>query len=79
MVFALLKLRPYPLGAEFVVYTDHKPLMNLFTKEMKNTKVQRWAVLLEEGVIGESSVMFGVVECESGYAISNRVRGRPAG
>ena len=47
-MYALQKLRPYLLGADFVVYTDHKPLKSLFTKEMKNTKIQRWAVLLVE-------------------------------
>ena len=48
VVYALQKLRPYLLGAEFTVYTDHKPLKSLFTKEMANTKIQRWAVLLAE-------------------------------
>ena len=48
VVYALQKLRPYLLGADFVVYTDHKPLKSLFTKEMNNTKIQRWAVLLAE-------------------------------
>ena len=36
--------------AEFTVYTDHKLLKSLFTKEMANTKIQRWAVLLAEGI-----------------------------
>ena len=31
-----------------MVYTDHKPLLSLFTKEMVNTRIQRWAVLLAE-------------------------------
>ena len=48
LVYALNKLRPYLLGSEFVAYTDHKPLKSLFTKEMNNTKIQRWAVLLAE-------------------------------
>ena len=48
VVYALQKLRPYLLGAEFTVYTDHKPLKSLFTKQMDNTKIQRWAVLLAE-------------------------------
>ena len=37
VVYALQKL-----------YTDHKPLKSLFTKEMNNTKIQRWAVLFAE-------------------------------
>lgn len=48
VVYAITKLRPYLYGSEFTVYTDHKPLRSLFTKEMKNTKIQRWAVLLAE-------------------------------
>ena len=48
VVYALQKLRPYLLGADFVVYADHKTLKSLFTKEMNNTKIQRWAVLLAE-------------------------------
>ena len=37
----------YLLGADFVAYTDHRPLRSIFT-EMANTKIQRWAVLLAE-------------------------------
>jgi transposase InsO family protein len=48
VVYALTKLRTYLFGSDFVVYTDHKPLKSLFTKEMVNTKIQRWAVLLAE-------------------------------
>ena len=48
VVYAITKLRPYLYGSDFVVLTDHKPLRSLFTKEMANTKIQRWAVLLAE-------------------------------
>ena len=48
VVYAISKLRPYLYGAEFTVYTDHKPLTSLFTKEMQKTKIQRGAVLLSE-------------------------------
>ena len=48
IVYALQKLRPYLWGAEFVIYTDHKPLKSLFLNEVKNTKIQRWAVLIAE-------------------------------
>ena len=48
VVWALKKLRPYLLGSKFVVYTDHKPLTSLFTKDFDNTKIERWAVLLNE-------------------------------
>jgi hypothetical protein len=48
VVYAIRKLRPYLYGAPFTVFTDHKPLKSLFTQEMQNTKIQRWAVLLAE-------------------------------
>jgi hypothetical protein len=48
LVYALQKLRPYLLGADFTIYVDHKPLKCLFTKEMNNTKIQRWGILLAE-------------------------------
>ena len=48
VVYALQKLRPYLYGAEFVVYKDHKSLLCLFSKNMTNTKIQRWAILLAD-------------------------------
>ena len=48
VIFSITKLRPYLYGASFEVLTDHKPLLSLFTKEMNNTKIQRWGVLLAE-------------------------------
>ena len=48
VVQALKQLRPYLWNAQYTTYTDHKPLCSLFTKEMNNTKIQRWAVLLAE-------------------------------
>ena len=44
VVHCIDKLRAYLYGADFVVYTDHKPLRSLFTKEMRNTKIQRWEI-----------------------------------
>ena len=48
VVYCLDKLRCYLLGSKFTVYVDHKPLLNLFTQQMKNTKIQRWGILFEE-------------------------------
>ena len=48
VVACVTKLRPYLLGAEFKVVTDHKPLRSIFTGMMRNTTIQRWAVLLAE-------------------------------
>ena len=48
IIYAITKLRHFLLGSEFTVYTDHKPLRTLFTAEMRNTRVQRWAILIAE-------------------------------
>ena len=48
VITALKQLRPYLVGAQFRCFSDHKPLMSLFTKDMNNTKIQRWAALMAE-------------------------------
>ena len=48
VIYALKKLRPYLLGADVTVFTDHKPLLSFFVGEVKNTKIQRWAILISE-------------------------------
>ncbi len=48
IIYAIIKLRSYLVDAKFTVVTDHKPLKHLFTAEMKNPRVQRWAVMMEE-------------------------------
>ena len=48
IIYSVQKVRPYLLGSKFTVVTDHKPLKYLFTSEMKNARIQRWAVVLSE-------------------------------
>ena len=48
IIHAVKKLRHYLYGSDFTIFTDHKPLKSVFTAEMKNTRVQRWAIQLEE-------------------------------
>ena len=48
IIYAIEKLRPYLYGAPFKIFCDHKPLKSLFTKQMANTRIQRWSVLLSE-------------------------------
>lgn len=48
LIYALVKLRPYLYGAQFTIFTDHKPLKCLFMKELRNSRIQRWAVLMAE-------------------------------
>ena len=48
IVYGIQKFRPYLLGSKFTVMTDHKPLKHLFTSEMRNPRIQRWAIMLDE-------------------------------
>lgn len=48
IIYSLQKLRPIVLGTQLTVFTDHKPLKHLFTSEMKNPRIQRWAIMLGE-------------------------------
>ena len=48
LIYCLRKLTTYLYGARFIVYTDNKPIISLFTREMNNTKIQRWANEFEE-------------------------------
>ena len=48
IVYGIQKFRPYLLGSKFTVMTDHKPLKQLFTSEMRNPRIQRWAIMLDE-------------------------------
>ena len=35
-------------GADITIRTDHKPLRSLFSAEIRNTKLQRWAIQISE-------------------------------
>ena len=48
VVYALKKLHPYLWGASFEIHTDHKPLKSLFSAEIRNTKLQRWAIQISQ-------------------------------
>jgi len=48
IVYALKKLHAYLWGADFEIHTDHKPLKSLFFSEIKNSKLQRWAIQISE-------------------------------
>ncbi len=48
VVYALKKLHPYLWGSSFEIHTDHKPLKSLFSAEIHNTKLQRWAIQISE-------------------------------
>ena len=44
--YALQKLDHYLHGAEFTIKCDHKPLKYLLSSEMKNRKIQMWAIAI---------------------------------
>ena len=44
--YALQELDPYPNGAKFNIKCDHKPFKYLLASEMKNRKVQMWAIAI---------------------------------
>ena len=48
VVQSLRKFDAYVHGADITVRTDHKPLRSLFSAEIRNTKLQRWAIQISE-------------------------------
>ena len=48
LIYGLKKFECYLQGAKVTAYTDHKPLRSLFINENKNSKIQRWSILLAE-------------------------------
>ena len=48
IISSIGKLRHYLVGSKFTVYTDHMPLRSLFSADMKNPRIQRWSIILEE-------------------------------
>jgi len=47
--FAMQKFRPFLYGApKITVRTDHRPLQYLFTAELVNPSIQRWAIYMSE-------------------------------
>ena len=48
VIFALDAFRTYLLGEKVVIFTDHRPLLSLFTKELPCTKLYRWLLILQQ-------------------------------
>ncbi len=65
IVYALWKLRPYLQGADFTIYTDNKPLQYLFSCEMKNSMLQRFAMQISVRADTLSWIRWPSAECAS--------------
>jgi hypothetical protein len=48
LVWACEKFRPFLHGRRFTAYTDHSPLVYLNSKRHSNSKLERWALRLQE-------------------------------
>jgi hypothetical protein len=76
LVWAIAKFRPYIHGRIFDAYTDHGALQWLGTKKSANTKLERWALQLQEytfTVHYKRGVENVVADCLSRYGVSPTV------
>ena len=46
ILYALDRLKTYLRGAKFTVFTDNKPCVSLFKGQIKNAKLERWALII---------------------------------
>lgn len=47
LVWAVMKFRQYLLGVEFTLQTDHQPLIYINSAKYENSRVMRWALVLQ--------------------------------
>ena len=63
IVWSITKLERYLLGVHFTLCTDHAPLAFITSKKLKNGRVDRWSLILQdysfsvETILGKSNVM----------------------
>jgi len=48
IVWACKLFKPYLLGRNFTIVTDHKPLTWMFSVKDRSSRLLRWRLLLEE-------------------------------
>lgn len=48
IVWSIVKLKHYLLGRFFTIKCDHKPLLALKRKELKNNRINRWSLILSD-------------------------------
>lgn len=59
------KLRPYLLGRDFVIESDHCPLCNFHQRGSKNRRVDSWSLILSEYNIQEVRYKKGKCNCDA--------------
>lgn len=62
------KLRPYLLGRDFIIETDHCPLCNFHKRGSKNRRVDSWSLILSEYNIQEVRYKKGQCNCDADLA-----------
>ncbi|CAF3782340.1 unnamed protein product [Rotaria sp. Silwood1] len=66
MVWCIDRLRPYLLGVDFKVETDHCPLCNIHKKKSRNGRIDRWVIdVLQEYNILEIKYKKGKCHCDA--------------
>ena len=70
ILHSLRKLGPYVWGGHFVLCTDHSPLLWLRTIKANNSKLMRWALILQDFDF-EVQVIKGTQNCTAD-ALSRR-------
>ena len=48
VIFGLLKFRVYLLGKHFKLFTDHKALLSVLTKQSPSARITRWSLAMQE-------------------------------
>lgn len=61
------RMRPYLLGRSIIIYTDHCPLCNMMNKNVKNKRVNRVSMLLQEYNIEKIIHIKGQNNCLADY------------
>jgi hypothetical protein len=59
------KLRPYLLGRDFIIESDHCPLCNFHKRGSKNRRVDSWSLILSEYNIQEVRYKKGKCNCDA--------------
>ena len=48
VIFTITKLDKYLLGVHFILCTDHAPLACITSKKLKNSRIDRWSLILQD-------------------------------